>query len=501
MSTWLGCFLVVANTGGTDQKLDNVVLNFSATWCGPCKKVAPIVSRLKQQGYPIRKIDVDREPELARRFGITSIPAFVVLVNGKEVERTVNVVSEARLKRMLARIPRKSQVDTVGLASVADRRVSDRTLSLSDNPFAKRDSRLQSTLEPETSRADPMACSVRIRVHDDKGVNYGSGTVIDSQPGRSLIVTCGHIFRHVTNASKIEVELFDGGDLRQFAGKVVKFDLDSDVGLMSIDTPTRIPSAKVAGKSARPKRGDVVYSIGCGDGDPPTKQIHRVTALNRYLGPDNIECTGVPVQGRSGGGLFNQQGEIVAVCNAADPRDQRGLYAGTLAVHKLLDAVRLTNLYQPNTNKQIASNASGIRKDRDAPAFRTEIDSVQLASMRMGSKSEGDIDSKPVERPLTEEMKEIVRQSGDAEIVCIIRPHGNPRASSRIVVIHKASRKFVQYLEGELKTQPQMTSHRINERQATKQFRRVRKALEEPAKETHRYRRSTRSRIYLQDRK
>ena len=96
-----------------------------------------------------------------------------------------------------------------------------------------------------------------------------------------------------------------------------------------------------------------------------------------------------------------------------------------------------------------------------------------------------------------EEMKEIVRQSGDAEIVCIIRPHGNSRASSRIVVIHKASRKFVQYLEGELKTQPQLTSHRIDERQATKQFRRVRKTSEEPAKETRRYRRSARSRILI----
>lgn len=497
MSVLLGCFLVAASAGDADRNLDNVVLEFSAKWCGPCKKVAPLVSRLKRQGYPIRKIDVDREPELARQFRITSIPAFVVLVDGKELERTVSIVSESRLKRMLARIPKKSRRESAGLASIADRSIGKKSPALSNIPFENRKLRQEPHLNSEVARSEPMATSVRIRIHDDEGISYGSGTVIDSQVGKSLIVTCGHIFRHATKVSKIDVELFDGGHVRQFAGKVVKFDLASDVGLIAIKTPTRIPSVKIARKSARPKTGEVVYSIGCGGGRAPTKQIHRVTALDRYLGPDNIECTGVPEQGRSGGGLFNQKGEIVAVCNAADPQDQRGLYAGTLAVHRLLDQVQLTYLYRPETNRPFASLSSGTRQNPDVPSFQTEIDNVQLASMRLGSNSDDTSSPKVVEQPLTKEMKELVEQSRDAEIVCIIRPHGNPRASSRIVVIHKASQKFVQYLEGELKAQPRPTSHRVHEKRTAKKMRKVLKTTEAPATDSRRYRRSARSRILI----
>ena len=57
------------------------LLNFSAEWCGPCQKMSPIVSRLQRQGYPIRKIDVDKNSELANKYGVESIPTFVLVVN------------------------------------------------------------------------------------------------------------------------------------------------------------------------------------------------------------------------------------------------------------------------------------------------------------------------------------------------------------------------------------------------------------------------------------
>ncbi len=82
-----------------------VLLDFTATWCGPCQKMSPLVSRLKREGYPIKKVDVDQEPELARRFNVSSIPAFVLVVDGKEVARSVGATTESNLRRMLARIP------------------------------------------------------------------------------------------------------------------------------------------------------------------------------------------------------------------------------------------------------------------------------------------------------------------------------------------------------------------------------------------------------------
>ena len=82
----------------------------------------------------------------------------------------------------------------------------------------------------------PLACSTRIRVKDAKGVNFGSGTLIDSRPGRSLILTCGHIFRRLNHEAEIEVDIFSRGRVETYRGEVVDFDLEGDVGLLAVAT-------------------------------------------------------------------------------------------------------------------------------------------------------------------------------------------------------------------------------------------------------------------------
>ena len=73
-----------------------VLLDFWATWCGPCRMVGPVIEKLGEQyegKAVIAKVDVDAEPDLARRFGIMSIPTVVFLKNGKEFQRLVGVQS------------------------------------------------------------------------------------------------------------------------------------------------------------------------------------------------------------------------------------------------------------------------------------------------------------------------------------------------------------------------------------------------------------------------
>ena len=67
-----------------------VLLDFYASWCGPCRMVSPIVDEIAEEHpeYFVGKINVDDEPELAERFGVFSIPTLVVMKNGKVVNKS-----------------------------------------------------------------------------------------------------------------------------------------------------------------------------------------------------------------------------------------------------------------------------------------------------------------------------------------------------------------------------------------------------------------------------
>lgn len=71
------------------------MVDFWASWCGPCKMLSPVIDSLAQQfegKVLVGKVNVDEEPELARQFGVMSIPTVVFLKNGKEVDRKVGVM-------------------------------------------------------------------------------------------------------------------------------------------------------------------------------------------------------------------------------------------------------------------------------------------------------------------------------------------------------------------------------------------------------------------------
>lgn len=80
------------------------LVDFWASWCGPCKAVGPVVEQIadETQGtYKVGKVNVEEEPKLARQYNVMSIPTMLVFKNGTLVSRTVGVKSKEELIQML----------------------------------------------------------------------------------------------------------------------------------------------------------------------------------------------------------------------------------------------------------------------------------------------------------------------------------------------------------------------------------------------------------------
>lgn len=77
-----------------------VLLDFWATWCGPCQMLAPVLEELSQQ-VKVVKVDVDENPQLAMAFQVASIPTVIAFRDGKAVNQSVGVVPKETLLALL----------------------------------------------------------------------------------------------------------------------------------------------------------------------------------------------------------------------------------------------------------------------------------------------------------------------------------------------------------------------------------------------------------------
>ena len=80
-----------------------VVVDFFATWCGPCKMIAPIIEELEAEMKDIKfvKLDVDENPEVSNKYQIQSIPTLKVFKDGKDVDTVVGFLPKDQIKALI----------------------------------------------------------------------------------------------------------------------------------------------------------------------------------------------------------------------------------------------------------------------------------------------------------------------------------------------------------------------------------------------------------------
>ena len=81
-----------------------VLIDFWASWCGPCRMMMPVVEKIAEENegkIKVCKVNVDEEPELAQKFDVMSIPTFVVIKNGEITNTSVGMQSKSELLNLL----------------------------------------------------------------------------------------------------------------------------------------------------------------------------------------------------------------------------------------------------------------------------------------------------------------------------------------------------------------------------------------------------------------
>ena len=258
-------------------------------------------------------------------------------------------------------------------------------------------------------------------------------------------------------------------------GQLLQYDLKSDIGLVTFRPNGPVAVSQVADHFGE-RVNDRVWSVGCDRGADPTIRDSHITALDRYHGPPNIEAAGAPVQGRSGGGLFNREGKLVGICFAADNEGDEGLYSALASVHAELDKLGFQDIYRggPTTPAQPAALAANpplsrgmaTLPERENPIVRgqglsdsefpTQTPAMPALNNTIGNPSTIAPATLPASNtldiarnlPPREQagLQEIAKRAVDSEVVLVVHPRDGS-GDSEVIQLGRVSPELLQALK------------------------------------------------------
>lgn len=326
-----------------------------------------------ESGFRIREIAANRFPNLAKRFQVRKFPSLFLFRRNRVEDRHEGRFAFSRIREMFAksrenRLARRERIREflVGngkverndapetVAPIAPRYIQTSTTNADAGRYAEkvipkpldRNGRFAVAHQASNAEINAFDATVRLRVVDPGGTSHGTGTIIHTSGQDALVLTCGHIFRESRGQGRIEADVSFSSQMKTVPGKLITFDSNAhDIALLTIRSPFPVKAVRIARNHFQGRLNQDVFTIGCDKGNTPTIRRSHFKRAARYDGTEKYDVFGRPIDGRSGGGLFNQQGELIGVCNAAAVHVDEGIYSGLKTIYRQLAISHLDHLF------------------------------------------------------------------------------------------------------------------------------------------------------------
>ena len=441
---------------------------FTNHGCAPCRQVEPGIEALTKEGYPVTTIILDEQPDWAQQFSVDRTPTVILVADNKIVGRHAGLINAETLKQWFVAVGVPAGYQSANSTAVAEGPLQSALVNGGSTPPRGRSTLHQGTRQPANAAEQrALNATVRLKVEDPEGISYATGTVVHCHDGEWLVMTCGHVFRESKGQGKITADFgFADGKENSAPGQLISYDADArDIALIAVQAGQTIEPVLVAKKTDVIDRGDAIFSIGCDQGDLPTIRNSQIKNRAAYDGALKYDIFGRPVNGRSGGGLFNTAGELIGVCNAAAVEEDEGIFTALETVHWQIAQANLEDLFEAAANPAGSvveptdiANVISIESDSDNILHSRSNENRGMIDIRPAPKqgfSNNSVNSlaaadrsKPIPTPVGWEVSSAAEPTTgnyDREVIIIVRSKSDPQRTEAITISHPSG-QLLEYL-------------------------------------------------------